>query len=640
MHWMRQFCCAGLVAAGCLAAPNGAAADSARSAALARNVLRAESIRDAKQLQFELAHAIEAGAWDEAAALFTADGEWREGQRQATGTQAIEAMLRDIYGAGVDGRPPRRIHAVLFMMPVATLSPDGQSVRIRWHGIALIGGLGIGAQWRGGIYENVYVRVDEGWKLSRLDYEPFMEGDYREGWHNPGGARPIYPYHYQAGQMGRTALLDAAVPGERASGPGEASVDAALVSRIAALEDEVALRNLQNAYGYYLDRRLFDDVIDLFEADGRLTIDALGSYHGPEGIRRYLERDGGAGLRYGEMYDHLQANLQVAIDADGRHARGRGMVLGMTGRNEGTAHWSLTAFDNRYVKRDGLWRIAEVRLQTRMRTPQALGWGRQWVEETLPAGHEPDRPVDTEWPASWPHARPVPGRAVRRMSFDEAEAALWRTASYDAIENLAGAYADYLDGRQWHQLASIFAVDGERDSAGGGFIRGPARIESFSRERYGAYSPERRFYSLHIRTQAVIHVAAGGRTAQARTRLFQTVIGERDRPPGKYETGMLMTGMYEDDLRVEDGVWRFKRVDIDHMLYTLDYAHGWTRIPEGTGKLMSPPLSDEVHFDAPGAGDPYPLFPKVGNMWFHYKNPVSGREPPLLMPKRERTETP
>jgi hypothetical protein len=79
---------------------------------------------------------------------------------------------------------------------------------------------------------------------------------------------------------------------------------------------------------------------------------------------------------------------------------------------------------------------------------------------------------------------------------------------------------------------------------------------------------------------------------------------------------------------------------VDHLLYTLDYRHGWTRIPEGTGKLLDPPLSAEAarQFDLPGKGDTYPPFPKVGHMWFHYPNPVSGRKPPYLMPKYDLPE--
>ena len=34
------------------------------------------------------------------------------------------------------------------------------------------------------------------------------------------------------------------------------------------MNDEDKVRNLQNAYGYYMDRKMWDDVTDLFTADG------------------------------------------------------------------------------------------------------------------------------------------------------------------------------------------------------------------------------------------------------------------------------------------------------------------------------------------------------------------------------------
>jgi SnoaL-like protein len=35
------------------------------------------------------------------------------------------------------------------------------------------------------------------------------------------------------------------------------------------MNDEDAIRNLQNAYGYYMDRKMWDDVTDLFTARRR-----------------------------------------------------------------------------------------------------------------------------------------------------------------------------------------------------------------------------------------------------------------------------------------------------------------------------------------------------------------------------------
>jgi hypothetical protein len=214
----------------------------------------------------------------------------------------------------------------------------------------------------------------------------------------------------------------------------------------------------------------------------------------------------------------------------------------------------------------------------------------------------------------------------------QAEARLWQAGAVDSAENLAGGYGQYIDDNQWEELASLFAAQGERDSAGGGFVRTPARIASFSRRRYGPYNPKRPGGNMHMLTQPVVDIADDGRTGQIRARLFQTVIA----PPAANgaSRAMIVTGMYEDDLLFEDGAWKYKRADIDHLIYA-PYATGWTKVPEDAGARSAPPLGAVANepFDAMNTGDINPAFPKVPHMWFHYRNPVSGRVPPLLMPK-------
>ncbi len=226
-------------------------------------------------------------------------------------------------------------------------------------------------------------------------------------------------------------------------------------------------------------------------------------------------------------------------------------------------------------------------------------------------------------------------------SLDALEASVWLTAAHDAIENLAGGYGQYLDDNHWEELGSLFAAQGERDSAGGGFIRTPARIASFSRQRYGPYNPARTFANMHMRTQPVIHVSADGTKGQIRTRLLQMAVSAPPAPnappstrPSAWAGGLFVTGMYEDDLVFEDGRWRIKRADIDHLIYA-PYKTGWVGIAEGAGRAMTPSLASVagITFDAPGAGDTHPAYPKLGHMWFHYQNPVTRRNPPYLMPK-------
>jgi len=42
---------------------------------------------------------------------------------------------------------------------------------------------------------------------------------------------------------------------------------AELEHRLGMVEDELAIRRLQHAYGYYLDKCYYDEVVDLFDED-------------------------------------------------------------------------------------------------------------------------------------------------------------------------------------------------------------------------------------------------------------------------------------------------------------------------------------------------------------------------------------
>ncbi len=76
------------------------------------------------------------------------------------------------------------------------------------------------------------------------------------------------------------------------------------------MADEWAVQNLQNTYGYYVDRKMWDDVADLFDDDGVFTIEGLGSWIGPASIRRGLDRDGpGPGWARANSTSHVQVAM-------------------------------------------------------------------------------------------------------------------------------------------------------------------------------------------------------------------------------------------------------------------------------------------------------------------------------------------
>ncbi len=591
----------------------GLTARSAAQDTLEQDVERVEAVREIKRLRVALAQDIEAARWASAADRFAASGvaHWGEG-RQISSTN-IERDLRARFAPGV-GQGSRTIHTPILLSPVVTLSPDGTRANGRWHEITMIGTVGGDARWEGGIYEDEYVVIDGAWKIARLGYHPVFRGSYAQGWRNVDADQGVVPSHYDADELGRPAIA------ARGSS-SEEQLKRATTARISALADADAVRNLQHAYGYYVDRKMWDDVADLFDATGSYTFEGQAPARGVAAIRRALEAEGEQGLKPGELNEHIQANMLVCVSADGETARARGLDLGMTGHNEGSAFWSLAVFENTYVKRDGLWRIADMRLIPRMKADYAEGWGRSDL-----LGASPSSDTIVERPFSCPDAAPT---RASPLSLKQAELELRKAAGRDAIENLSSGLGNYIDDFEWAKIGSLFTEDGRREAPALGFYVGPERITQIQQVRYGPRRSPRNFVPIHYRTQPVISISEDGRTAKLRVRLFQ-VNTSRDAP------GTLMAAIYEDELAFDGTRWKFTQVEIDHYLQTVTYEDGWTGIAPGTGQRLTPSSADVLRAyppDEPNVGELFPSYPAVGPMWFHYVNPVSGRRPPYLTPK-------
>src|SRR6185503_4992983 len=128
---------------------------------------------------------------------------------------------------------------------------------------------------------------------------------------------PSLAFHYEPGEVG---ALGPPLP----SGAVQHGDFTALAAKLGALAAEVeqltaenAVSNLQNAYGYYADRKLWDDVADLFADDGTMEIGQSGVYAGRASIRRGLEQFGPATLSAGEINDSILMQPFVTVARDG-----------------------------------------------------------------------------------------------------------------------------------------------------------------------------------------------------------------------------------------------------------------------------------------------------------------------------------
>ena len=263
------------------------------------------------------------------AALFADGASLTIGEDSANGRNAIAAFLTTRLGSGRQGLAPGAIHTQLIEEPVVHLSADGRTAKGRWYGFSLEGDGKGSATIEGGVYENDYVHQNGVWKISALHFYPQYFGPYENGWTNwKGQDLPVVPYHFTADESGVPIP-----PPVGAAPPSEASLPQ-LEQRIAVMNAEDDVRNLQASYGYYVDRRMWDDVTDLFAKDSVYEVGRVGVYVGPTGVRRALERIGPAGLTHGVLNDRLQFDTVVTIAAGGHEAHARGIELGMLGEAE------------------------------------------------------------------------------------------------------------------------------------------------------------------------------------------------------------------------------------------------------------------------------------------------------------------
>ena len=645
---------------------------------LALEVERAEAVRAVKNLQRAYAQYIQFGLWKEMTSLFSGQAQFIHGDKSIEGRKAIDGYFSTELGNGKEGLAEGELRTQLVVRPLVNVSADGQSAKARWWEISMFCRTGVGASWAMGIYENEYIREDGVWKISRMHYYPKIAGPYETGWRNVEADMKIVPYHFTPEETGIPVPEipeGTAIP---ASGKKPDEHLSSLERRISVMNDEDGIRNLQSAYGYYIDRKMWDDVTDLFTEDGLLEIPDIGIYKGVTGIRRALERNGSPGLKHGQLNDHLQLDMMVSVDSNGVEAHARGLEFGMLGEaDRGEAYMSLSVFENRYVKENDIWKIREMRIFPIRKTDYYLGWAKSNIIDSMPP--EEFAP-DQQAPASDHMAEgavpaflipnPVTGKAVAyppgasvvavdrilpAFSADratkpsvspedmdarikEATRKLALSKAWDGTENVSSAYGDYLDDLDFPKLAELFAVNGSKQVPFTGFY--VTRKSISNRPPSNSGEPRARTYiSLHWLTQPVILVAEDGRSTNVRTRLFQP---RSSRTRGEGFAG----AMYSNQAILENGSWKLWSVAIDeHYFESPDYKGGWSAakdpepesIRKGSSSASYPPdiplkdLGERLEGFIGGPGDPI-IWPSILPMWFHYRNPVSGRTPAHYWP--------
>jgi hypothetical protein len=185
--------------------------------------------------------------------------------------------------------------------------------------------------------------------------------------------------------------------------PAQAEPDISLAEKVAQLElragrleDRAAIENLTRAYGYYVDKQLWPEVVALFSSDARVEIAGRGVYKGSKSIDRLfrLAMGGGRiGLADGGLFNHMILQGVVNVADDGRKAKGRWRAFVQIGQHQKFGIWSEGTYENDYVKIDGVWRISGMHFFATYYTPYDQGWAKRALPNNGPSvEHGPDAP--------------------------------------------------------------------------------------------------------------------------------------------------------------------------------------------------------------------------------------------------------
>lgn len=215
----------------------------------------------------------------------------------------------------------------------------------------------------------------------------------------------------------------------------------ALTHQVNALEDINAIRDLQYSYGYFMDKGLYDEVVDLFADDGELSFMG-GLYKGRDSVRRlYCDRlrknftKGRNNPVYGLLVDHIQMQgvIHVAQDRQTALGRFRAFLQGGIHRTmqDPPEHlprqwWEAGVYENKYVKENNIWKIRFLNYNLQWQAAYEDGWANSDVISVNSPATYPEDPLGPDElhrdpPKLWPetycvpfhYAHPVTGKPVR-----------------------------------------------------------------------------------------------------------------------------------------------------------------------------------------------------------------------------------
>jgi hypothetical protein len=210
-----------------------------------------------------------------------------------------------------------------------------------------------------------------------------------------------------------------------------------LSNEIGSLRDVHAVRRLQHAYGYYLDKCLYDEVVDLFCDSGEVRFMG-GIFKGKAGVKRlYCDRfrknftGGHNGPVYGFLLDHPILQDVVDVAPDRSSALGRFRCFMQAGSHESkkdapphmpSQWWEGGIYENTYVREDGIWKIWILNYRAVFHGSFDKGWAHTpakfvpFFSETYPKDPLGPDELMKPTPVLWPETEVVPFHYVHPVT--------------------------------------------------------------------------------------------------------------------------------------------------------------------------------------------------------------------------------
>jgi len=174
-----------------------------------------------------------------------------------------------------------------------------------------------------------------------------------------------------------------------------------LRKEVTRLSDEGEIKKLHFKYGYYLDKCLYKEVVDLYADDPDTFVEFIGGrYRKKAGVARlYLERfaprfvAGRNGPVHGFLLDHAQMQDIIDIRSDGKTACGRFRALMSAGTHKSVQDthprgfvqwWEGGVYENEYIKENGIWKIWKLKYFPFWHASFEKGWSNKEIGEFVP----------------------------------------------------------------------------------------------------------------------------------------------------------------------------------------------------------------------------------------------------------------